>query len=96
MAPGLKVMPSGDGRTSVIADSRSASNGCVNYYVDGFPFTSMTPGRHRRLRAAGRDRGGGGVSRVQHAAAVHDGRAEQLRDDRGVDDRQGATVDEQE
>jgi Carboxypeptidase regulatory-like domain len=44
LAPGLKVMPSGDGRTSVIVDSRSASNGCVNYYVDGFPFTSMTPG----------------------------------------------------
>ncbi len=38
------IQPSGDGRTSVITDSRSASNGCVNYYVDGMPWTTMTPG----------------------------------------------------
>lgn len=41
---GLKVQPSGDGRTSVITDSRSASNGCVNYFVDDMPWTTMTPG----------------------------------------------------
>jgi hypothetical protein len=42
--PGLRIQPSGDGRTSVITDSRSASNGCVNYFVDGSPWTTMTPG----------------------------------------------------
>ena len=42
--PGLKIQPSGDGRTSVITDSRSASDGCVNYFVDGMPWTTMTPG----------------------------------------------------
>jgi hypothetical protein len=41
---GLRVVPTGDGRTSVITDSRSAGNGCVNYYVDGTPWTTMTPG----------------------------------------------------
>ena len=41
---GLKVVPSGDGRTSVVTDSRSASNGCVNYFVDGQRWTTMTPG----------------------------------------------------
>ena len=44
IAPGLRVQPSGDGRTYVITDSRSASNGCVNYYVDDTPWTTMTPG----------------------------------------------------
>jgi hypothetical protein len=43
-APGLRIQPSGDGRTSVITDSRSASNGCVNYFIDGMPWTTMTPG----------------------------------------------------
>ena len=28
----------------MITDSRSASNGCVNYYVDGTPWPTMTPG----------------------------------------------------
>ncbi len=41
---GLRIQPSGDGRTSVITDSRSASNGCVNYFVDDMPWTTMTPG----------------------------------------------------
>jgi hypothetical protein len=41
---GLRVQPSGDGRTSVITDSRSASGGCVNYFVDDMPWTTMTPG----------------------------------------------------
>ncbi|MEO7085423.1 MAG: carboxypeptidase regulatory-like domain-containing protein [Gemmatimonadaceae bacterium] len=44
MAPGLRVQPSGDGRTNVITDSRSSSTGCVNIYVDGSPWQSMTPG----------------------------------------------------
>jgi hypothetical protein len=43
-APGLRIQPSGDGRTSVITDSRSASNGCVNYFVDDMPWSTMTPG----------------------------------------------------
>jgi carboxypeptidase family protein len=42
--PGLRVQPSGDGRTSVITDSRNAANGCVNYFVDDQPWTTMTPG----------------------------------------------------
>jgi hypothetical protein len=44
MAPGLRIVPSGDGRTSVITDSRSAGNGCVNYYVDGTLWQTMTAG----------------------------------------------------
>ena len=44
VAPGLKVMPLGDGRSSVITDSRSASNGCVNFYVDGNYWPTMQPG----------------------------------------------------
>jgi hypothetical protein len=43
-APGLRVTPTGDGRTYVITDSRSASNGCVNFYVDGTLWQTMTPG----------------------------------------------------
>jgi len=45
VAPGLKVMPLGDGRTYVITDSRNpAGNGCVNFYVDGTRWTEVTPG----------------------------------------------------
>jgi hypothetical protein len=44
VAPGLRVQPSGDGRTYVITDSRSSSNGCVNYYIDNTPWQTMTPG----------------------------------------------------
>ena len=45
VAPGLKVMPLGDGRTYVITDSRNpAGNGCVNFYVDGTRWTEITPG----------------------------------------------------
>jgi Carboxypeptidase regulatory-like domain len=43
MARGLKVQPLGDGRTYVVTDSRS-TNGCLNYYLDGTPWTTMTPG----------------------------------------------------
>jgi hypothetical protein len=43
-APGLKVSPAGDGRTYVITDSRNSANGCVNYYVDGTLWQTMTPG----------------------------------------------------
>jgi hypothetical protein len=45
VAPGLKVVPLGDGRTYVITDSRNAGgNACVNFYVDGSPWTEVTPG----------------------------------------------------
>jgi hypothetical protein len=44
MAPGLRVTPLGNGRTYVITDTRSASNGCVNYYVDGTLWQTMSPG----------------------------------------------------
>jgi hypothetical protein len=43
MAQGLKVVPAGDGRSYVIQDSRS-SNGCVEFWVDGMRWPSMTPG----------------------------------------------------
>ena len=44
IVPGLRIVPTGDGRTSVIQDSRSATGGCVTYYVDGSPWQTMTPG----------------------------------------------------
>jgi hypothetical protein len=44
MDPGLRISPTGDGRTYTITDSRSATTGCVNFYVDGSPFQQMTPG----------------------------------------------------
>jgi hypothetical protein len=44
VAPGLRIIPRGDGRTYVITDSRSSSNGCVNFYVDGTQWQTMTPG----------------------------------------------------
>jgi hypothetical protein len=44
MAPGLKVQPAGDGRTYVVTDSRNPQNGCVNFYVDGTLWTTITPG----------------------------------------------------
>lgn len=44
MAPGLRVSPLGNGRTYVITDSRSTGNGCVNYYVDGTLWQTMSPG----------------------------------------------------
>jgi len=44
ISPGLRISPTGDGRTYVIQDSRSASNGCVNYYVDGTPWQTLQPG----------------------------------------------------
>jgi hypothetical protein len=43
-AQGLRVSPSGDGRTYVITDSRSSGNGCVNFYVDGTLWQTMAPG----------------------------------------------------
>ncbi len=45
VAPGLTVVPLGDGHTYVVTDSRNPSgNGCVNYYVDNTPWTEMSPG----------------------------------------------------
>ena len=43
-APGISVQPLGDGRTYVITDSRVAGGGCVNFWVDGTPYTEMSPG----------------------------------------------------
>lgn len=43
-APGLRVSPTGDGRTYVITDSRNAQGGCVNYVVDGAPWQTMSAG----------------------------------------------------
>jgi hypothetical protein len=44
VAPGLKVVPVGDGRSYQVVDSRSASNGCVNFYVDNTYWEQMSPG----------------------------------------------------
>jgi hypothetical protein len=44
VSPGLRITPTGDGRTQVITDSRNAANGCVNFRVDGQPWTQMEPG----------------------------------------------------
>jgi len=44
VAPGLRITPTGDGRTYTIADARSASNGCVNFYVDGTLWQTLQPG----------------------------------------------------
>jgi hypothetical protein len=42
--PGLRITPTGDGRTYTISDARNAAGGCVNYFVDGSPWEVMTPG----------------------------------------------------
>lgn len=44
IAPGLRITPTGDGRTYTIQDSRNATGGCVNYYVDNTPWQQITPG----------------------------------------------------
>lgn len=44
IAPGLRITPTGDGRTYVISDGRNVAGGCVNYWVDGTPWQTMTPG----------------------------------------------------
>ncbi len=44
VSPGLQVTPLGDGHSYVITDSRNPQNGCVNFYVDGFPWTEINPG----------------------------------------------------
>lgn len=41
--PGLSISPAADGRNNVIKDNRSAG-GCINYWIDGTPFPSITPG----------------------------------------------------
>jgi hypothetical protein len=43
MAPGLKVVPVGNGRDYVIQSSRDPM-GCVNFWVDGFQWRSLEPG----------------------------------------------------
>src|SRR6185312_17211712 len=42
--PGLRISPAGDGRTYVIQDSRDATGGCVNFWVDGTQWQTMSPG----------------------------------------------------
>jgi hypothetical protein len=42
-APGIKVVPTGDGRTYAITSSRDPM-GCVNFVIDGNKWTQMTPG----------------------------------------------------
>jgi hypothetical protein len=42
--PGFRVSPVGNGRDYAVTDTRNAANGCVNYYVDGFPWDEMSPG----------------------------------------------------
>jgi hypothetical protein len=42
--PGLRISPTGDGRTYMITDARNAAGGCVNVYVDGTYWEPMTPG----------------------------------------------------
>lgn len=42
--PGLRVSPVGNGRDYTVRDTRNAANGCVNFFVDGFPWPEMTPG----------------------------------------------------
>jgi len=44
VVPGLRISPVGDGRSYVITDSRSASNGCVNFYVDNTLWQTLQPG----------------------------------------------------
>jgi hypothetical protein len=44
VVPGLRVTPTGDGRTYSITDSRVAQGGCVTFYVDGVEWQQMTPG----------------------------------------------------
>ena len=41
--PGLKVSPSGDGKTSVVT-SRQVSDGCTHFYVDGMAWETTSPG----------------------------------------------------
>lgn len=42
--PGLSISPVGDGRRNVIKDARNGTGGCVNYWVDGTPYPSLSPG----------------------------------------------------
>jgi hypothetical protein len=42
-APGIKVVPNGDGRTYSITSSRDPM-GCVNFVIDGSKWQQMTPG----------------------------------------------------
>ena len=47
--PGLRVSPGGNGTDYVIESSRSATGGCVRYYVDGAVFEAVFPGDVDRL-----------------------------------------------
>jgi len=42
--PGLRISPTGDGRTYTISDARNAAGGCVNYWVDNTPWETMEAG----------------------------------------------------
>ncbi|HTE45372.1 MAG TPA: M56 family metallopeptidase [Gemmatimonadaceae bacterium] len=43
VVPGFRIAPAGNGRSYVISDARKPS-GCVNFYVDGVLWQTMTPG----------------------------------------------------
>jgi hypothetical protein len=43
-APGLKIVPSSDGRSYVIKSSRDATGGCTIFVVDGTRWTELNPG----------------------------------------------------
>ncbi|MEO6443692.1 MAG: carboxypeptidase regulatory-like domain-containing protein [Gemmatimonadaceae bacterium] len=47
--PGLRVTPAGNGTDYVIESSRSATGGCVRYFVDGAVFEAVFPGDVDRL-----------------------------------------------
>lgn len=47
--PGLRVVPSGNGMDYTIQSARSATGGCVKYYVDGAVFEAVFPGDVDRL-----------------------------------------------
>ena len=47
--PGLRVSPGGNGTDYVIESSRSATGGCVRYWVDGAQFEAVFPGDVDRL-----------------------------------------------
>jgi len=47
--PGLRVVPSGNGIDYTVQSARSATSGCVKYWVDGAVFEAVFPGDVDRL-----------------------------------------------
>jgi Carboxypeptidase regulatory-like domain len=42
--PGLRVVPTGDGRYTVQSSRSGGTGGCVSYWIDGAPFRELAPG----------------------------------------------------